>query len=358
MKGTGYLTLLFSLFNLAASSLQAQKYSNEFLAIGIGGAAQGAGNAVVASVRDVTAAYWNPAGLAAAEETRLELAAMHTEWFAGIGKYDYLGARLPLNSPGKNIAVSLLRFGVDNIPNTLTLYESDGSINYENLSTFSAADYAFLFSYGQELTRLKKGLYAGVNLKIIHRTIGPFANSWGFGLDAGLQWERKNWQLGLLLRDLSNTFNAWHFNFTESEKDALQITGNEIPINSLELTRPSIIFGVSRKFNWGQYGLRPELNWVIFTDGTRNTLFTQGNFSFDPLLGVEGHYKELVFLRFGFNQLQQEQVFGNPQWTVRPSVGVGLHPGFVAIDYAFTDPGGTGEGTYSHIISLKFSLKE
>lgn len=358
MKGIRFTILFICLLQLLVLPLHAQKYSNEFLSIGIGGAAQGAGNAVVASVRDVTAAYWNPAGLAAAEEVRLELAAMHTEWFAGIGKFDYLGLRMPLNSPGKNIAVTLLRFGVDNIPNTLTLYERDGSINYDNLSSFSAADYAFLFSYGQELSRFKQGLRVGANLKIIHRIIGPFASSWGFGLDAGLQWERNNWQLGLVVRDLSNTFNAWRFSFNESEKDALQITGNQIPINSLELTRPSIVLGLSHQFNWGQYGLQPEFNWIIYTDGTRNTFWSRGTFSFDPLLGIEGHYKKLAFLRFGFNQLQKEQVFGSPQWTVRPAMGVGIHPGSIAIDYAFTDPGGTQAGTYSHIISVKISLKD
>ena len=41
-----------------------QKYSNEFLSIGVGARAQGMGNAFIASVDDVTAGYWNPAGLA------------------------------------------------------------------------------------------------------------------------------------------------------------------------------------------------------------------------------------------------------------------------------------------------------
>ena len=43
---------------------QAPKYSNEFLAIGVGSQALGLGKAVSATTNDVTAGYWNPAGLA------------------------------------------------------------------------------------------------------------------------------------------------------------------------------------------------------------------------------------------------------------------------------------------------------
>ena len=41
----------------------APKYSNEFLAIGVGADALGFGNAVVAQTGGVQSGYWNPAGL-------------------------------------------------------------------------------------------------------------------------------------------------------------------------------------------------------------------------------------------------------------------------------------------------------
>ena len=41
----------------------APKYSNEFLAIGVGADALGLGNSVVAQTGGVMSGYWNPAGL-------------------------------------------------------------------------------------------------------------------------------------------------------------------------------------------------------------------------------------------------------------------------------------------------------
>jgi hypothetical protein len=53
------------------------------------------------------------------------------------------------------------------------------------------------------------GLSYGVNAKIIRRIIGDFASSWGFGLDAGIQFESNNdWKFGIMARDITTTFNA------------------------------------------------------------------------------------------------------------------------------------------------------
>ena len=125
-----------------------QKYSNEFLNIGVGARAQALGNSVVANIGDITAAAWNPAGLAGiASDKGLQIGAMHSEWFAGVGKFDYLGFTLPLANSERRIGVSLIRFGIDEMPNTLSLYEDDGTVNFDNLREFSVAGYALLLSY-------------------------------------------------------------------------------------------------------------------------------------------------------------------------------------------------------------------
>lgn len=350
--------ILFFLFLFGTIGLSAQKYSNEFLNIGVSAKAQGLANAQVASVNDVSAGFWNPAALMnIGLDNDIQVGAMHAEWFAGIGKYDYLSGAMQLDS-NRVIGASLIRFGIDDIPNTLSLYESDGTVNYDNIVPFSAADYALLLSYAQYLGK-SKNLKIGGNVKIIHRRIGPFANAWGFGLDVGLHYTKGKWQLGLLGKDLTSTFNAWQFNFTESEREVLQLTSNEVPINSVEITRPQLIFGFSRAFQLSEnIGLRPELDIRLTTDGQRNTLVSGDPISLDPSLGAEFDYKQFLFLRLGVNNFQQDtDIATDPYWTVEPTIGLGVRFKKIQLDYAFTDVGEQRNNTYSHVVSLLFTIK-
>lgn len=339
--------------------LLAQKYSNEFLSIGVGARAQAMGNAVIASTTDVYAGVWNPAGLAAlTPDDGLQLGAMHSEWFGGVGNFDYLAFSIPTTKNGHRLGFSLVRFGIDQIPNTLSLYESDGSINFDNLREFSAADYAFIGSYGRAIDRPKGPLRIGASVKVVHRRIGPFATSWGFGADIGAQWVRDKWTFAAMARDITTTFNAWSFSFTEDEKEVLEITGNEIPINSVEITRPQLILGLSRLSQLSEkVGLRSELNLIFTTDGQRNTLVSADPFSIDPSLGLEFDYRQMVYLRAGVNQFQRERDFDQVEnLTLRPSMGIGLKLGQLLVDYAYTDLGDS-RNTFSHVVSLKLGLK-
>lgn len=341
------------------TTMQAQKYSNEFLSIGVGARAQGMGNAVIASVDDVYAGVWNPAGLAALPAgAGLQIGAMHAEWFGGVGNFDYLGFTLPLASDQHRLGFSLVRFGIDEIPNTLSLYESDGTINFDNIVSFSAADYAFIGSYARRIDRPGGPLRLGGNVKVVHRTIGPFANSWGFGLDLGAQMTRNRLSLGLLLRDITTTFNAWSFSFTEEEKETLALTDNEIPINSVEITKPSVIAGIGYRLPvGGNIQLRPELNLIATTDGQRNTLLSADPVSLDLAVGMEASYSDFLFLRAGVGQFQRQAGFdGSETMNTRPALGLGLRLGSILVDYAYTDLG-DDRNTYSHVISLRLDLK-
>lgn len=345
----------------AGKGLYAQKYSNEFLTIGVGARAHGMGTAVVAGQQDVYAAAWNPAGLAGlAPERGLEIGAMHAEWFGGVGNYDYLGFTLPLASKNQRIGVSLIRFGIDQIPNTLSLYESDGTINFDNVTEFSSADYAFLGTYARAFPKPKGTLRLGGNIKVVHRTIGEFATSWGFGLDLGVQLQRKDWTFALLARDLTTTFNAWSFSFTEAEREVLELTNNTIPINSVETTNPTVVLAAARQFRISeQIGLTAELDLIATTDGERNTLVSADPVSLDPAFGLEADYGQFVFLRAGVSQLQRIQDFDDQEvLNSRPAIGLGLKVGQLFVDYAYTDLGDDeGRSTYSHVVSLRLGIK-
>ena len=135
------------------------------------------GGAQVASVNDVTGGYWNPAALVQVKD-KPQAMLMHADYFAGIAKYDYGTLAIPVQDNKRTIGFSVLRFAVDDIPNTLFLVEPDGSLNYDNIQSFSSADYAFLFSYAQKIREDENhSLSFGGSAKIVYRKVGSFANA-------------------------------------------------------------------------------------------------------------------------------------------------------------------------------------
>ena len=96
----------------------------------------------------------------------------------------------------------------------------------------------------------------GGNFKVIHRKGGDFAKSWGFGIDAGAQYQsKKEWKFGAVFRDVTSTFNAWIFTLNDETKEVFLNTGNAIPENGLELTLPRLILGGYKKFDLGSKGI-------------------------------------------------------------------------------------------------------
>lgn len=355
---TCFLVLCFS--HLTTEQLQAQtiapKYSNEFLAIGVGARALAMANAQVAHVKDATAGYWNPAGLLSLEHD-YSLSLMHAEYFAGIAKYDYAGFATRIDSSSV-LAISAIRFGVDDIPDTRFLFDANGNVNYDNIRFFSAADYAFLLSYARQTSWLP-GLSFGGNAKVVHRSVGQFANAWGFGLDAGLQYHKGQWALGLMLRDITTTFNAWTYN-SELFRDVYTQTGNEIPESSLEITLPRAILGLSHQFMLSErLSALLALDLLTTFDGKRNVLLKSNMASLDPQVGFELGYQNLVYLRGGAGQVQQETDFDGSRYTTfRPTAGLGVRLHKVVIDYALTDVGNQASAPYSHVFSLKVNLNK
>lgn len=327
------------------------KYSNEFMNIGVSARSFGMGFTAVSFVDDVTAGFWNPAGLNQMKNDH-ELALMHASYFGGLANYDYASFATSIDDESK-IAVSVIRFAVDDIPDTRFLVDVNGAINYDNIQFFSSADYGFLVSYARKLP-VWGGLDFGGNMKVIHRTVGSFSNAWGFGFDVGAQKKINQWQLGLIARDLLGTFNAWSHNAVEVE-EIYALTGNDVPINSIEVTLPRLIFGASRNFSFSdRFGLMASVDLDMTFDGKRNTVIRTDLLSIDPKAGMEFDYKKLAFLRFGVNQMQQIKDFdGSTSWTFQPNMGVGFSIKELTVDYALTDIGDLAPGLFSHVFSIK-----
>lgn len=349
------LLLLFPNFwSLAQSSTP--KYSNEFLSLGVGGRGLGMANVQTAIANDVTAGYWNPASLVNLSH-KYQGSIMHASYFAGIANFDYGGFAMKMDS-SSTLGFSVIRFAIDDIPDTRYLYDANGAINYDNIRFFSAADYAFLTSYGRSVPWLQ-GLSIGINVKVVHRKAGEFASAWGFGLDAAARLDVKSWKFGLMLKDITGTFNAWSHN-TEMVREVYTATGNEIPQNSLEITLPKAILGIGKSFPlYKDFHMLTALDLDITFDGQRNVPVKTGFLSIDPHFGLELDYDHLAMVRFGVKNFQQTTGLNDKKsWSFQPDFGIGIQLNKIGIDYAFTDIGNQSESLYSHVFSIILGFDE
>lgn len=317
--------------------------------IGVDAASFGMANATTASSANVNSGYWNPAGLLAIEDNQLSI--MHASYFANIANYDYGAFAMPLDDRSV-VAISLIRFGVDDILNTTQLIDDQGNIDYSRISLFSTADYGITFSYARALPL--DGLNIGVNAKVIRRVIGDFASSWGFGLDLGIQFNKNDWKFGAMVRDITTTFNAWAIDeekFSEIQ-GAVNGQNQDLP-DTMEITIPKLNLGVSRKFIF-------HYDYVLLTEIDLNFRFTQTNdlvsnsfASFTPAVGLEFGYIDLVFVRAGVGNFQSiTQLDGNNSLGFQPNIGIGFKYKGIQIDYALTDLGDQSAALYSNIFSI------
>ncbi len=341
---------------LAFCSLEAQtvrKYSNEFLNIGVDAASLGMSNTSVSHTKDVNSGYWNPAGLVNLEDSQLGL--MHASYFANIAQYDYVAFAKPIDNESA-WGISMIRFGVDDILNTTQLIDNQGNIDYNRISKFSTADYGVTFSYARKM-RIE-GFQYGVNAKVVRRIIGKFANSWGFGVDAGIQFERNNWYFGLMVRDITTTYNIWNI-----DEDAFNTIKNTIPgqnqdlPESTEITAPKAQFGMSKKYEFhNEMSLLAAANLNMQFIKT-NDLVATDFVSIDPAIGFEGGYRDMVFLRTGFGNFQKvTELDGGSKIGFQPNLGLGFKYKGIQVDYALTDIGNQSAALYSNVFSLKVDM--
>jgi hypothetical protein len=359
--------MILLLYSPQLYSQNTPKYSNEFLAIGVGARALAMSNAMTSVADDATAGYWNPAALTDIEY-RHQFTAQHASYFAGIANYDYFSYARAIDTDS-HIAFSLIRLGIDDIPDTRFLFDDNGRLNYDNIDFFSAQDYAFIISYARSVGLIfgkpfGRGLTIGANFKVIRRKVGDFADAWGFGIDAAVKYRYYDWNFGVMLRDITTTFNSWAINQANLAAVFSQ-TNNALPGNTLELTLPKMIFGASRSLMISdKIGMLGSADLVFSFDGRRNSLIRTGFVSFEPQMGFEFDYEKQFYFRFGIGNFQRIKEFTRQEggseetfWTFQPNMGIGFKLDDLVIDYALTDIGNVAESPYSHVFSLSYSLE-
>lgn len=325
--------------------------ANDFLDIGGFAAAQATGNADGACISGAEAGYLNPAALSM-DGGKWDFALMHNRYMGGMATQNMAAAACKTDSM-TTFGATLVRVGVDDIQNTLHLFDSDGKINYDNISYFSVADYALYFSFGRQLKRIP-ALTVGGNVKLIYRHEGDFANAYGFGIDLAARYTWRQLSCAAVLRDATTTFDFWSVN--ESKFDSAYLaTGNTVPESRLEQRSPSLVLSAAYRMQRGDFGAVAMAALRTYFGYNTQYIIHSDFASVDPALGVELSYKDIVMLRGGVSDFQNDSNMTiSHKTSARPSIGAGLRLYGFRVDYAFFFSGAMGEG--SNVVTIGYGF--
>jgi len=314
------------------------KYAGEFMAIGIGGRPLGMGGAFTGIADDVTAGYYNPAGLANLNYPQIAL--MHSEQFGNLVNYDYGAVGIPFGED-LTFGLSIMRLGVDGIPDTRNAL-IDGRtgelikdinniyarLDYSQITEFSNQDWAFYLTFAK---RQSENFYWGANIKIIRRDIAEFSAN-GIGFDVGAYWlPIENFWGGGGGEGVGTTLVAWSTGRNELISPTLKIGG---AYRIVEILGGHIM---------------PALDFdVRFENRQFASNFNLGPVSFDMHAGLEWNIQNLVYIRGGYNDVKQF------------TVGAGVKLPKLNIDYSFArfNESELDRLPDSHRISLILTLEE
>jgi hypothetical protein len=301
------------------------------LTIGVGGKALGMGSTSSAIGKDVTAGFWNPAGLAFVNYPEFIL--QHDERFGDLINFDYGAIAYPYEKD-MTFGLSVIRLGIDGIPDTRNaLIDFDGNgnldksdrLDYSKVTYHNAADWGIFFSYAKKYS---DNFAYGANVKLIFRSL--ISNSaFGIGFDVGgLYSPIDNLILGLNLQDITTTFLSWN-------------TGTN------ELIPPTAKIGLGYQLNIFNGIFTPAIDLDTRFEGRKySSTFNLGPASFDLHTGFEFLYKNFIAIRAGYNDVNQF------------TLGLGLKISKLNIDYAFAKFSTDNDLGNTHRISIKFTLED
>lgn len=193
-----------------------------------------------------------------------------------------------------------------------------------------------------------------MNAKVIRRVIGDFASSWGFGLDAAIQFETGEWKFGIMARDITTTFNAWSIDEEQfaTISGAVEGQNQELP-ETTEITIPKLQIGAARNFVFHyDFELLAEVD-LNFRFAETNDIISTSFTSIDPALGLQFGYIDMIFVRAGLGNFQNiKQLDGSESVGFQPNIGVGFKYKGIQVDYALTDIGDQSAALYSNVFSV------
>ena len=225
----------------------------------------------------------------------------------------------------------LLDFGLDGVPGTGDIGEGNGTLDEGERLDEDKLAYFSQRQLGLHLSTswTKDTFEVGMAVKTLFHSIGEYSAS-GIGLDFGVlavPW--KNGRLGLMIRDITTSWQVWQN-------------------GTIERFKPTAIGGLSHTHRF------EDLPLTI--SGMVNIVWESGGKSIDDdihldnhganyRLGLNGVYDNKIALRLGRNAIGST------------TGGIGLSWENLSLDYAFlNEPSGSGLGV-SHMVSLAVNSK-
>jgi hypothetical protein len=306
----------------------------QFLKLGAGARGTALGDAYTALTKDVSAMYWNPAGIQ--KINNIAIAASQTELFVGI-KYNFFGAVSPLDENSR-IGVSVLYLSSGEMEvNTIDSPQGTGEF-------FSTSHSSWGITYSRRLT---ERFDLGVTVKyIIEKLYLCEASTIAFDIGSQFDTGIYGLKIGMLLA-----------NFGGKMKFDGPILDHDIENPETGVTHGS--GGRLKTEDWPipllfRLGVYTDIiggdSEYIKNEDNRLTVSVEGNDPVDHNLhynfGAEYEWNKIIALRLGYKMNYDEQNF---------TCGMGLDFSKVGInarlDYAFNDYGMLG---YVHNYSLEF----
>ena len=331
-----YLILLSTAIILGGSALGQSKVGTtaaNFLTIPVGPRASGMGGAFVAIANDVTAAFWNTGGLSRLTDNQFIVT--HADWLVGTS-LNWVGISFKLDEDDAvAVSVNQLYYGTEEIT---TAMEPQGTGQL-----WDAQDIAVGLSYARNLT---DRFSIGGTFKYINQRVWS-ESATAFALDVGLLFTTQ-------YNGLRIGMNIANF-------------GTEMKLDGKDLLQPIDVDPAHTGNNKNIAGTLQTDSWPLpltFTVGlgmdpvkTENWKWTVGADAIYPNnqtgylnLGTELSWKDIVFVRGGYNSLFKEAAEQNLSAGVGFQYDLGIFK--AAVDYSYMN-----FGVFSQISRYAISVK-
>jgi hypothetical protein len=297
MKMRSYILWITGILCLCTTTFYAQKgvqkvgtTAASYLAIDVGPRGTAMGSAFVSVANDVTAMYWNPAGIARMDT--YDFMFSNTKWIADLS-FNYAGGVIPLGDFG-NVGLSATFLTMDPIERTTEL-SPDGTGEFVD-----AGSYAFGLTYARALS---EQFSIGFNAKYAYeRVYHSSASAVAFDVGALFNTQFNGLKIGMSISNYGSKMQLTGQDFQVQHDVFPSISGNNGNINA-GLTADNfdlpLLFriGVSMDVLKGMY----NSNFIIAADALHpsddvESVNVGGEYIFDNMVSLRAGYKGLFSL--------------------------------------------------------------